>query len=114
MINGTRASSVSLSPQLEISDAWAAIAAVEAGDGITLALSYMVADKIRAGRLVTRLDAVAPPPIRGSLISPQSRLISPKVKAFVGYAAPRLRRALAAGSAAITMKEGGQSRTQGR
>lgn len=93
-MEGRSGYSVSLMPRLEINDALAAIAAAENGEGITIALSYMVAEKIREGRLLPVLDAFTPAPVPVSLVYPQNRLISPKVRAFVEFAAPRLRTAL--------------------
>ncbi|MBI3453484.1 MAG: LysR family transcriptional regulator [Rhodospirillales bacterium] len=87
-------SSVSFTPRLEINDAVAAIGAAEAGDGVTIALSYMVASQIRAGRLVTVLDDVTPPAIPVHLVYPQSRIVAPKIRAFVDFASPRLRKTL--------------------
>lgn len=93
-VNEKGGKSVSLPPRLEINDAVASIAAAEAGDGITVALSYMVADKIRDGLLVPVLDAYTPPSVPVHLVYPQNRLISPKVRTFVDFSAPRLRDAL--------------------
>ena len=61
-LDGRSGKAVSFMPRLEINDAVAAIAAAEAGEGITVVLSYMVADKIRQGRLVPILTHVTPPP----------------------------------------------------
>lgn len=88
------AGGVVIAPALEINDAAAALDAAEAGHGITAALSYMVGDRVRAGRLATILDDDAPPPLPVHLVHPQSRLIAPKLRTFVDHAAPRLRRAL--------------------
>ena len=93
-LDGRSGNSVSFMPRLEINDAVSSIAAAEAGDGITIALSYMVAEKINEGRLVTVLDEFTPPAVPVSLVYPQSRLISPKVRAFVDFATPRLRATL--------------------
>ena len=82
--------SVGLLPRFEVNDATAAIDAAAAGDGITLALSYMVAQAVRAGRLVPVLDGFAPPDIPVHVVFPQSRLIAPKIRAFVDFAAPLL------------------------
>ena len=90
-LDGRSGNSVSFMPRLEINDAVSSIAAAEAGDGISIALSYMVAEKINEGRLVTVLDDFTPPAVPVSLVYPQSRLISPKVRAFVDFATPRLR-----------------------
>lgn len=88
------ANSVGLNPTLEINDALAAINAAEIGHGITIALSYMVHDMISAGRLVPILENVTPPPQPVHLVYPQSRLVAPKIRAFIDFAAPRLKHAL--------------------
>lgn len=93
-LDGRSGKSVSFMPRLEINDAVAAIAAAEAGDGITVALSYMVAEKIRQGSLVPVLSDVTPPAVPVHLIFPQSRLLAPKLRAFVDFTAPRLKRML--------------------
>lgn len=85
---------VALQPRFEINDATAAIAAAEAGNGITNALSYMVAKSIREGRLAPVLLNLCPPPVPVQLVYPESRLVAPKVRAFIDYAAPRIRAAL--------------------
>ncbi|HXV26098.1 MAG TPA: LysR family transcriptional regulator [Alphaproteobacteria bacterium] len=85
---------VSLVPRLEINDALAAISAAEAGDGITVALSYMVADRIEERRLQLVLEEFATPAMPVHLVYPSSRVVAPKIRAFVDFAAPRLRSAL--------------------
>jgi DNA-binding transcriptional LysR family regulator len=92
--SGRSPNSVALNPTLEINDATAAIAAAEMGHGITIALSYMVHEKIREGKLVMVLDDFTPSPRPVHLVYPQTRLVAPKVRAFVDYAAPRLKLAL--------------------
>ncbi|MDT8343461.1 MAG: LysR family transcriptional regulator [Thermohalobaculum sp.] len=91
---GRGPSGVALDPTVEINDALAAIEAAEAGHGITIALSYMVDDRIRDGRLVAVLDALAPPPRPVHLVYPQTRIVAPKLRAFIDFAAPRLKAAL--------------------
>jgi DNA-binding transcriptional LysR family regulator len=86
---------ITLQPRFEINDASAAIGAAEAGDGITIALSYMVAKQMREGRLVPVLERYALPAVPVQLVYPESRLIAPKVRAFVDFSTPRLRSALA-------------------
>ncbi len=90
-LDGRSGKAVSFTPRLEINDATAAIAAAEAGDGITVALSYMVAEQIRQGRLIPVLADLTPPPVPVHLVFPQSRLLAPKLRAFLDFAAPRLR-----------------------
>lgn len=89
-VDGKGANSVSFMPRFEINDAVAAIRAAESGEGITVALSYMVAEQVRAGRLVTVLDAMTPPSVPVHLVFPQNRLLAPKLRAFVDFAVPRL------------------------
>jgi DNA-binding transcriptional LysR family regulator len=93
-LDGRSGKSVSFMPRLEINDAVAAIAAAEAGEGVTIALSYMVAEKIRQGSLVPVLGDVTPPAVPVHLVFPQSRLPTPKLRAFVDFTAPRMKLAL--------------------
>lgn len=101
---GRSAVHVAVAPRLEINDASAAIAAAEAGEGITIALSYMVAPALARGRLETLLDAFMPQAVPVQLLYPHSQLVAPKLRAFVDFAAPRLSEALleVAGSARRT------------
>ena len=91
-----QAGALAVTPRLTVNDALAAILAAERGDGITGALSYMVAPQLAAGRLVTLLDGFSPPPVPVQIVYPQSRLLAAKVRAFVDFAAPRLALALEA------------------
>jgi hypothetical protein len=50
---------------------------------------------VRAGQLVTALYAVTPPPVPVHLMHAQSRLVVPKIRAFVDLAMPMLRSTLA-------------------
>lgn len=81
---------VQLSPVLEVNDALAAIALAERGEGITNALSYVVADAVRTGRLVRLLTDFQPAPVPVHLVHPQGRLVEPKLRAFMDFVAPRL------------------------
>jgi DNA-binding transcriptional LysR family regulator len=91
---GERRQGVALEPTLEVNDALAAIEAAERGHGITIALSYMVSDRVRAGTLLTVLDDHMPPPVPVHLVHTPSRPVAPKVRAFVDAVAPRLKQAL--------------------
>lgn len=92
--DGNATANVHLSPTLEINDAVATIAAAQASDGITIALSYMVAEAIVAGTLVPVLDAFTPSAVPVHLVYPQTTIVAPKVRAFVDFAAPRLKKRL--------------------
>jgi DNA-binding transcriptional LysR family regulator len=93
-VGKSRASRIALQPRIEINDGVAAIEVAEAGEGITIAMSYMVAKQIREGRLLPVLLPLCPPPVPVHLVYAESRLVAPKVRAFVDYAAPKLRAAL--------------------
>jgi DNA-binding transcriptional LysR family regulator len=83
-------SRITLPVRIEINDAHACISAAEQGKGITIALSYMVTEAIREGRLVSVLKEFTPPAVPVNLIFAQRRIIAPKVRAFIDFAAPRL------------------------
>ena len=85
---------ITLPARLEVNDAHACIDAAERGHGITIALSYMVKDAIRMGRLVPVLPEFAPPPVPVNFIYAQRRMLMPKVRAFIDFTAPRLNAAL--------------------
>jgi DNA-binding transcriptional LysR family regulator len=89
--------SITLPIRLEINDAHACISAAEHGKGITIALSYMVTDSLREGRLVPVLNEFRPPPVPVNLIYAQRRIVAPKIRAFTDFAAPRLSAALSEG-----------------
>ncbi len=93
-LNGQKTGSVTLHPAFEINDAVAAVKAAELGHGITIALSYMVSEQIRDDKLVPVLPAFTPPPQPVHLVYPHAQLVAPKVRAFIDFAAPRLKTAL--------------------
>lgn len=89
--NGQKTGSVSVQPTFEINDATPAIQAAAMGHGITIALSYMVCEQIRDGTLVPILQAFTLPPQPVHLVYPHVRLVAPKIRAFLDFAAPRLK-----------------------
>ncbi|PKQ04110.1 MAG: LysR family transcriptional regulator [Alphaproteobacteria bacterium HGW-Alphaproteobacteria-11] len=93
-LNGQKPGSVTLRPALEVNDALASIQAAEMGHGITTTLSYMVSDRIRGGKLTTVLDTFTLPPQPVHLVYPHARLVAPKIRAFIDFAAPRLKTTL--------------------
>ncbi len=94
-VDDGRVRRIALSPRMEINDAVAAIDAARHDQGITIALSYMIADDLADGRLVPVLEAFTPPPAPVHLVHAHGRLVAPKVRAFLDYAAPRLTQSLA-------------------
>lgn len=94
-VDDGRSAAVVLAPRLEVNDAAAAIAGAERGDGITIALSYMVGAAIAEGRLILVLDRFTPPAVPVQLVYPRARTLAAKLRAFLDFAAPRLQTALA-------------------
>ena len=83
---------VQFTPRLTVNTVRAAVASAAEGNGVTRLFSYHIADEIRDGRLQILLDKDEHPPLPVHLLAPQGRLSVPKVRAFVDYAVPRLRR----------------------
>lgn len=88
-----------LRARLSVTTAEAAIDATIAGIGVTRVLSYQAADALAAGTLVTILRDFEPPPWPVHLIHAGQGPLPQKLRAFVDFAAPRLRAALAAQAA---------------
>lgn len=89
------ARSVALRSRLIVNTAEAAIDAAIAGLGITRVLSYQVADALREGSLALALEAYEAAPSPVSLVHAGGQLLPLKLRAFLDFAAPRLRAALA-------------------
>jgi DNA-binding transcriptional LysR family regulator len=83
---------VQFTPRLVVNTVRAAVASAAEGNGVTRLFSYHIADQIRDGRLQILLDKDEHPPLPVHLLSPQGRLSVPKVRAFVDFAVPRLKR----------------------
>ncbi len=86
---------VPIRSRLVVNTAEAAIAAAEAGLGVTRVLSYQIADALGHGRLATALASFEPEPWPVSFVYPQRGLAPQKLRAFLGFAAPRISRVLA-------------------
>jgi DNA-binding transcriptional LysR family regulator len=70
-------------PVLVTNSADAAIGHAERGGGVTMALSYQVAEAVRAGRLRVLLPRCEPPALPIQLVYPASRLMSASARAFI-------------------------------
>ena len=86
-----KAQSVRVHSRLAVNTAEAAIDAAVAGLGITRVLSYQAQHALRAGSLELALQAFEPAPRPVSLLHAGGRLLPLKLRAFLDYAAPRLR-----------------------
>jgi DNA-binding transcriptional LysR family regulator len=69
--------------------------AARAGLGVTVAFSYLLAESIRSRQLIALLEDFQPPPQPVSLVYAPNRFMPAKLRAFLDFAAPRLRARLA-------------------
>jgi DNA-binding transcriptional LysR family regulator len=77
--------------RLAVNSTEAAIAAAVAGLGVVRLLSYQVEQELQSGALVLILEDFAPQSLPVSLVYPETSLRFHKVRAFLDWAAPRLR-----------------------
>lgn len=85
------ARTVRLRPRLMVNADEAAVSAAIDGQGVVRIISYKVQEEVRDGRLVVLLPEDEPPPLPVHLVAPEHRLALPKVRAFMDFAAARLR-----------------------
>ncbi|MFM0310614.1 LysR family transcriptional regulator [Paraburkholderia sp. RL17-383-BIF-A] len=83
---------VQFTPRFIVNSIQAAVASAVAGHGVTRLFSYHVAEQVKEGSLEIVLSDNEPAPLPVHLLTPQGRLAVPKVREFVDFAAPRLRR----------------------
>lgn len=74
----------------------AAIDACAQGLGYGMFFCYQVSAHVRAGRLRYVLEAHEPEPVPVSLVYPQARLVSARLRAFIDWVVPRMRERLGA------------------
>lgn len=77
---------IAFRPALVTNSADAAIGHAERAGGITMALSYQVADAVRQGSLRVLLAKYEPAPLPIQLVYPASRLVSASLRAFISLA----------------------------
>jgi DNA-binding transcriptional LysR family regulator len=85
---------VAIHPRLTVSTADTAIAAAADGLGLARVLSYQAREHLAAGLLQTVLDSEDDEPWPVSLVYPSRGLMPLKVRAFLDFAASRLKRRL--------------------
>lgn len=96
-VDGTPATT-RIHSRLVVNTAEAAIDAAIASVGVTRVLSYQVASALRAGALVLALEKFEPAPWPVSLVYAGQGLLPLKVRAFLDFAAPRLKTRLVHGA----------------
>lgn len=97
--------SVHFKPRLVVNSVRSALASAVDGRGVTRLYTYHVAERVLDGSLRVVLRDAEPPPLPVHLITPAGRTATPKVRAFLDFAAPRLRAVfarLSADSEALT------------
>ncbi len=99
-VNSPAPRAVRFAPRLIVNSVRAALASAAEGRGLTRLYSYHVAPLVQAGRLQVVLPEAEPPAVPAHLVTPEGRHATPKVRAFLDFAAPRLRRQFASYSAA--------------
>ena len=89
---------VAIRSRLYVNTAEAAVDAAVAGLGLTRVLSYQSANAVRASALALALEDFELTPWPVSLVYPAQRLLPLKLRAFIDFAAPRLKAALSPGA----------------
>jgi DNA-binding transcriptional LysR family regulator len=92
---GRSAVSVAIHSRLVVNTAEAAIDAALAAVGVTRVLSYQVASALKVGSLALVLEDFEPPPWPVNLVYTGRGLLPVKLRAFLDFAAPRLKARLA-------------------
>jgi DNA-binding transcriptional LysR family regulator len=82
---------VHFAPRLTVNSVRAAMASAIRGRGLTRLYSYHVAEAVRDGKLRVVLADAEFPALPVNLLTPKGRASVPKVRAFLDFAAPRLR-----------------------
>jgi DNA-binding transcriptional LysR family regulator len=86
---------VTVQPRLVVSSVEAACDAARAGIGLARAFSYSVKASIEEGTLTTVLDAFQPATLPVNFVYTAGRFMPIKLRAFLDFAAPRLKARLA-------------------
>jgi DNA-binding transcriptional LysR family regulator len=82
---------VPIRSRLQVDAAEAVVEAALAGAGIARLFSYHVAQAVKDGRLSLLLQEFEPPQLPANIVYPGGSLLPLKVRAFLDFAAPRLK-----------------------
>jgi DNA-binding transcriptional LysR family regulator len=86
---------VPIAPRFSANTADVVLEAAIAGIGVARLTSYQAARAIRDGKLVSLLRGFAPEPVPVHLVHTAPHLVPLKTRAFLDFAGPRLKSALA-------------------
>jgi len=89
--HGAQAQRITVESRFTVNANDVSIDAAIAGHGVTRALSYQVAKPISDGALVRILTEFEPPPVPVQLVHAEGRRASARLRAFIDFAAERLR-----------------------
>jgi DNA-binding transcriptional LysR family regulator len=92
---------VAIRSKLKVNTAETAVDAAIAGLGISRVLSYQIDRAVAAGALKVVLDGYESEALPVNLVYPSQRILPIKLRAFLDFAAPRLRAILPQQSAAV-------------
>jgi DNA-binding transcriptional LysR family regulator len=85
---------VPIHSRLIVNTAQAAIEAAIEGAGVTRILSYQIANEIKNGSLISILQNFMPKPYNINIVYAEQRALPQKVRAFIDFATPRLKKRL--------------------
>jgi DNA-binding transcriptional LysR family regulator len=91
----TIARTVHFKPRLIVNSVRAALASAVEGHGVTRLYTYHVAERVQDGSLAVLLRDAESQPMPVHLVTPHGRTLVPKVRAFMDFAAPQLRKQFA-------------------
>jgi DNA-binding transcriptional LysR family regulator len=91
---GRGAVTIPVRSRFSVNTAEAAIDAAIAGAGITRVLSYQAANAVKAGTLQVVLEPFESDPLPVSILHPAQSMMPQKVRSFIDFAAPILRKNL--------------------
>jgi DNA-binding transcriptional LysR family regulator len=91
---GPAGGEVAVKPRLSVSTVDTAVEAAVKGIGVTRLLHYQVVDAVKQSELKLVLEAFEPSPAPVHLLHVSHRLMPLKMRRFLDFAAPRLRRAI--------------------
>lgn len=93
---------VHLTPRLVTNSTRGAVASAVGGRGVARLFSYQVAEQVQQGELEVVLPGDEDPPVPVHVMTPHGRLAVPRVRAFMDFATPRLRKDFARLARGIT------------
>jgi DNA-binding transcriptional LysR family regulator len=85
---------VPIHSRLIVNTAQAAIESAIEGAGVTRVLSYQIANEVKIGTLISVLQEFMPKPYNINIVYAEQPVLPQKIRAFLDFATPRLRKRL--------------------